>query len=160
MRRGGFTLIELMVCVAIVAILTAIAMPNFAVVVENSQVRSTADQLRDTVMRARQEALKRNAPVRVSSAGNVITLAVPVFGANPAVQIMQFISQANVADAAVTLNGSGRANDDVTFSITSPGYACKANAGPIDCYNVQVFAGGAVRMCDPTKPEGDLKACL
>jgi prepilin-type N-terminal cleavage/methylation domain-containing protein len=160
MNSKGFTLVEMMVCVAIIAIIAGIAVPNFATVIANSHIRSTADQMRDILARAAQEARKRNATVQVSAANNVVSLSVPAFGANPAIPLTQFTSKAAISNGVVSVNGSGRANADVTFSITYPGFACKGNSGPVECYNVQAFVGGAVRVCDPTKSEGDMKACL
>lgn len=160
MSARGFTLIELMVSVAILAVLVSIALPNFSGVIANAQVRSAADQLRDMVGRARQEALKRNVPVTLAAAGNVVTLSIPAFGAAPSVQLTQFVSKAQISDGSVTLTGSGRAISAATFNIAAPTLACKAANGPVTCYSVQVFTGGAVRMCDPTIATGSAKACL
>lgn len=160
MKARGFTLIELMVSVAIIAVLVSIALPSFSGVIANAQVRAAADQLRDMVGRARQEALKRNVPVALAAASNVVTLSIPAFGAAPAVQLTQFVSKAKISDGSVTLSGSGRADSAVTFKISSPTLACKAERGPVTCFSVQVFTGGAARMCDSTIAAGSAKACL
>ena len=159
-RHAGFTLIEVLVVVAILGIIAAMALPNFSVVLANSSVRSTADQLRDTVTRARLEALKRNAPVVVAANSGVITLTVSAFGSTPAFEITRFTVKASVSDSSVTLEGSGRASEQGEFSVASPAYACKAAGGPIDCYRLQVFKGGVVRTCDPAKEKGEAKACI
>jgi len=159
MKPRGFTLVEVMISLAIVVVLTSIALPNFGPVVADAQVRSSADQLRDMVGRARQEAVKRNVPVALTAAGNVVTLSIPAFGAAPAVQLTQFIPTASIADGAVTMTGSGRANAAAAFEVTSGKYACKASNGPVTCLTVKVFAGGAARMCDPAKAAGSAKAC-
>lgn len=160
MAQRGFTLIELMIGVAIVAILASLALPNFAQQIADSEVRSTADQLRDSLVRVRQEALKRNVPVTLAVKDGVGALGVAAFGASPAVSITSFTYKGSVSEGAVTLNGSGRAQADASFMVSSPRYACKADAGPITCYKIQVFAGGAVRMCDPSKLAGEVRACL
>jgi len=159
MKPNGFTFIEVMISLAIVVVLASIALPNFAPVVANAQVRSTADQLRDMVGRARQEAVKRNVPVVLSAASNVVSLSIPAFGTAPAVQLTQFAPTANIADGAVTMTGSGRANAPAAFEVTSGNYACKAANGPVTCLTVKVFTGGAARMCDPAIATGSPKAC-
>jgi type IV fimbrial biogenesis protein FimT len=160
MRERGHTVIELVVGVAILAILASMAVPNFSQLIADAKIRSTADQLRDSIVRARQEALKRNAPVTLSVANGVGTLSVTAFGASPAVDITSFTYKGRVSGGQVTLNGSGRASADANFLVTSPQYTCKADGGPINCFKIQVFVGGAVRMCDPSKRPGEVRACL
>jgi type IV fimbrial biogenesis protein FimT len=64
----GFTLIELMVTIAIVAILAAIAIPNFDAILASSQSRAAISDLSASLALARSEAMKRAAPVRIKSA--------------------------------------------------------------------------------------------
>jgi type IV fimbrial biogenesis protein FimT len=160
MRERGYTLIELIVGVAILAILASMAVPSFSRVIADSKVRSTADQLRDSIVRARQEALKRNAPVTLSVEEGVGTLSIAAFGASEAVDITSFTYKGKVSTGAVTLNGSGRASADASFLVSSPQFKCKVDGGPVTCFKIQVFVGGAVRMCDPSKPVGGVRACL
>ena len=70
-RSGGFTLIELMVTIAVMAILLGIAVPSFNNATLNSKLRSYAYALSNSATLARGEAIKRNAPVIlcVSSSG-------------------------------------------------------------------------------------------
>jgi type IV fimbrial biogenesis protein FimT len=67
----GFTLVELMVTVAVMAILLGIAVPSFNEVMLGSKLSSFASSLSGSALLARSEAIKRNAPVTlcVSSTG-------------------------------------------------------------------------------------------
>lgn len=64
MRRSpGFTLVEMMVVVAIMAILMAAAIPSFMTWLRNVQVRNQAEALLNGIQLARTEALRRNEKV-------------------------------------------------------------------------------------------------
>ena len=63
---AGFTLMEVMVAVAILGILSAIAFPNFQYTMENNRVRTSASDAHVAIMLARSEAIKRNDDVTIS----------------------------------------------------------------------------------------------
>lgn len=60
LRRSGFTLIELMVTLAIVAILASLAAPQFQRTIANSNLKSTANSFNAAILQARSEAIKNN----------------------------------------------------------------------------------------------------
>lgn len=64
----GFTLIELMIAVAIVGILAAIAMPSFTYTIQNNRVKTAATDMHLSLLLARSEAIKRNDDVVLATA--------------------------------------------------------------------------------------------
>lgn len=65
----GFTLVELMVVVFIAAVLAAVATPSMGRLIATQRVRAAAGDLHLALVRARSEAIKRNAPVTLSPVG-------------------------------------------------------------------------------------------
>jgi prepilin-type N-terminal cleavage/methylation domain-containing protein len=69
----GFTLIEVLVVVAIAALLSSIAYPAFTEIVDQEQVRSTTTDFMDSVNIARSAAIKSGKPVIMCSTNNGTT---------------------------------------------------------------------------------------
>jgi type IV fimbrial biogenesis protein FimT len=61
----GFTLIELMVSLSILAILVTLASPTLAEWIRNARLRSTAEALRSGLQQARAEAIRLNTGTRL-----------------------------------------------------------------------------------------------
>ena len=66
----GFTAIELMVMVAILAILAGIAAPSFNPIIERWRVRQISEELQSTLYFARAEAIKRGGNVTILRSGD------------------------------------------------------------------------------------------
>jgi type IV fimbrial biogenesis protein FimT len=62
MRRGsaGFTMLELMAVITIMAILAALAIPGFGYLAANTKVKGASTELYLAMIRARSESVKRN----------------------------------------------------------------------------------------------------
>lgn len=61
----GFTMVELMVTLAVLAILLAMAVPSFRDFAERSALRGAADNVVGVIAAAKEEAVKRDSLVRV-----------------------------------------------------------------------------------------------
>lgn len=68
-NQHGFTAIELMVVIAIVAILATLAAPSFNPLIERWRVRSASENLTSTLYFARSEAIKRGGGVTIDATG-------------------------------------------------------------------------------------------
>lgn len=68
-RPHGFTLVELMVTLAVLAILASIAVPGFQNLIQNNRATSMANELTTAMNLARSEAVKRGIEVSVCPDG-------------------------------------------------------------------------------------------
>jgi type IV fimbrial biogenesis protein FimT len=125
-NSGGFTMIELMVVIAIFAIMGALAAPSMTKLIANQRLRSVATDLHLDLVKARAEAIKRNRDVTVSptdgswTAGWSIVdpanpdLRLDIRGPSPSVSISTTATQ-------VVYRGTGRTTpaSGASFVITS-----------------------------------------
>jgi len=91
-RLRGFTLVELMIGLAVFALLLALGMPSISEMLQNLKLRGTAESILSGLQIARAEALKRNQTVAFiltstdPTAASVGTYASTAAGPNWAVQ--------------------------------------------------------------------------
>jgi type IV fimbrial biogenesis protein FimT len=118
-RSRGFTLIELMVTLTILAIMMGIAVPSFRTFVENQKVKTASFELMTSVMIARSEAIKRNATATLTPTASESwasgwsvaagTTTVHSQSTMDAVTITQMdADKAEIAPTAITFGASGR----------------------------------------------------
>ena len=69
-RSGGFTIVELMVAVAVLAVLVALAVPNFNDASLSGRLNSFANSLVASAQVARSEAIKRNSTIRLCASSD------------------------------------------------------------------------------------------
>ena len=165
---AGFTLVELMIGLAIMAILTLLGFPSFTAWLQNLQIRNSAEAIQNGLTLARGEAVRRNTQVTFTMAGPDASWTVAVV--NPAETVQsrsgsESTRNAQIAttNATITFDGLGRTDlaADATIQITNPtGGACGTGTTDMRCLNVTVAVGGQARMCDPqVTTAGDTRRC-
>ena len=71
-KQKGFTLIELIVAVAIVGILVTLATPSFQSLIQSNRIQGAATEFQAAMALARSEAIKRGADAKVTVLANVL----------------------------------------------------------------------------------------
>jgi type IV fimbrial biogenesis protein FimT len=74
-RVQGFTLIELMVTIAVIALLAAVAAPAMVTLMNSNRLSSSAGELTAALQLARAEAIRRSAAVTVCGSEDGLTCA-------------------------------------------------------------------------------------
>jgi len=69
-RIRGFTLIELMIVLAILGVILSIALPGFSEISLSTRLKAYANEMVSSVYLARSEAVKRNAPMKLCVSTN------------------------------------------------------------------------------------------
>lgn len=110
-KQRGFTLIELMVIIALVAIMAGIAVPSFTQFVRNNRVTTQADEIHRFLQYARGEAVVRRREQMVT-----VTLQDPVklklelehrvFETVPSLRFGHTLPQQDVNDIGFLANGT------------------------------------------------------
>lgn len=168
LRARGFTLVELMVVVAVIAILVVVAAPSVSDWLQNAKTRSVAESVQNGLRYAQAEAasLSRQTtfvttatawtvdyinvapsdtttaphPLQVSPAGGLQGAVITPSGTTTAV--IAFTSLGRVLGGA-TVAALTPLIQDATFDVTNPTGSRRLR--------VVLSQGGKTRMCDPDK---------
>ena len=168
-RSRGFTLIEMMIGLAILGILFISALPSYSAWMQNMQTRSTAESILNGAQLARAEAMRRNNNVQLTLAGTGWTVTVVRSGeqvqARPAPDgsVNTTVTITPAAANSVTFNWLGRVtpNNDGTPSITQVDVGSTVLAVPESReLRTTVGLGGSIRLCDTQASAGDPRSCL
>lgn len=169
----GFTLVEMIIAIAILAITIGLGLPSYKVWIQNTKLRNAAESLVNGLQLARAEAVRRNAPVAFTlGAGSAWTVGCVSAGPScPA--LIQSRAQGDGSSAAVTVAApdGNSVRFDAFGRMTQPAPAAGFAVFNVDLnpavlsaslsrdLRVIVDIGGSVRMCDPNVGTGDPRAC-
>lgn len=171
----GFTLVELMIAVAVTGILLVLGVPALRGVVENTRIRANAESLKYGLDLARNDAIRMNTQIEFASTSAGWVVRVPT--ANDSGQVLHSGTGREASHLVAFTMTPGNA-DRVTFDAfgrrlavnTSNGSApitqvdvTSANPPSISGYRpmrVQVLPGGSARLCDPAVGATDPRVCL
>lgn len=178
LRQQGFTMVELMIAVTVLAILLSVGLPSFQAWIVNARIRTTAEAMQNGLQLARSEAVKRNTRVRFILSGTGWT--VQTDGGTP-IQTRPSGEGSSGVTVAVTPNGATQVtfnalgmsvfNTDASLSILSLEMdvpttilaAAQSRELRITVASSQALgipAGGQIRMCDPYfTAAGDPRSC-
>lgn len=169
--QRGVTLIEMTVTISIAAILVALAIPSFKIMLANAQIRTAAQALHDGLQLARVEAIRRNERV-IFTKGTQSAWTVSIESDTSTVQTRPYTEGSTAASVTVTPGGStqvtfnslGRvvANTDASSSISQLDADVPSTLLPAaDSHELRITitTGGAIRLCDPNATAGVGMGC-
>ena len=168
-QSRGFTLIEMLIGIALVTILMLTAVPAFNHWIVNTRIRNAAEGIINGMQIARAEAVRRNTLAQiVIGTDSGWTVSLPLTGEQvqqrPAADGASNVTVTILPAGADTLTFSGMGwvanNDDASPSITRIDVTSANTAGTeVRPLRVILGTGGAMKMCDPAVAAGDPRAC-
>jgi type IV fimbrial biogenesis protein FimT len=168
--QSGFTIAELMLALAVSAILVAIAVPSMRSFIENARIRATSESIQNGLSLARNEAVRRNEriefvaldtgwQVRVPGSGTPLQEASGREGRNGLT-----LTFAPTDADRITFDSFGRttANADASAAITQVDIESTnpPSSGIYRPLRLQIQATGAARLCNPAVGAGNPAVCL
>ncbi len=157
--QHGFTLVELMISLVVLAVLTTLGAPSFFEWLQNSQTRSGAEAVLNGIQVARSEAIQRNARVMVVFVPPSTGWTVSVDADDTVIQSRSgaegtsnaVLTATPAAATTITFGalGSVTTNKDTSAPITQVDMTNSQFAGA-RTLRVVITGGGGIRMCDPS----------
>lgn len=124
-KLGGFSLIELMIVISVLAILLGIGVPSFRELIASQKARAAASALHDSLLLARSEAIKRNSTVTLSvNSSNLANgWSVLLSDGTTSIRTQEAFSELTFSPSAPSLGYSplGRLNSGTLTTVTISG---------------------------------------
>lgn len=150
---GGFTLIELMVSVAVLAVGLALAAPGLSTMIANYRLHSAAEGVINGLNYARAEAVRRNSPVSftLDAGGSGWTVAqvapATTLQARANGEAARITATSSTASLSVTFTPTGFVD---TTGVRLSRVNVSSTVAGTETRRIDIFGGGLIRMCDPS----------
>lgn len=136
-RASGFTTIEMLVVITIVAILAAIAAPNMGLMIKRQRIKTAAFDVFSSLTFARSEAIKRNTTVTITPTSNDWALGWQITDSNNNVLRDQkgWDNLTVIGPATVAFSGAGRlaAGAGTPFALRGGSYGAAVETSNYRC---------------------------
>ena len=171
-QAAGFSLVEILVSMAVLGTLLAVGLPSYLTWMQNAQIRTAAESISNGLQVAKNEAIRRNARVQFQLT-NLTAWQINLASDPGGTPIQARAHEEGSANAIVTMfpdntattvtfNSLGRvvSNADGTTTLTRVLIENPVlNTTDMRPLNVVIPQYGGVRMCDPKVAAGDPRGC-
>lgn len=139
--QRGFSLIELIITLAVLGVVVSIATPNFQSLMANQRVKAAADDLLMSIMYARAEAIKTRSAIEVVRSGDDWSDGWSVRQGDVVLRKddKSGLLVSGFAGDRLTFSRSGRLSDVLTFSVCD-------EAGKAEGRRIDVSLSGQARV--------------
>lgn len=150
-HQSGFTIIELMITIAVIAVLAAIATPSFTDLIERNRITGAAEAIKSELQFARSEAVKQSCDTTLTFIDGNSWQAI-LTRCDGTTRVL------NATSSKVSLSGTTFTDDEVTFRFRR-GEADQNNAGVTvvsDNYTLQIRVVNSriIDICYPVGAKG------
>jgi type IV fimbrial biogenesis protein FimT len=156
-KNSGFSLMELMTIIGILAILAAIAIPSYLGWRDNTQLTRAAQDMYSIFQKAKIEAARRNVVVAITFDANVATVYVDSSPPNLDYDVGEIvINSIDLSDyPGINLDTSEGGGDGIIFSNPDDSIAFAPNGFPLD--NTGSLTSGTVFLINRKSAKASIR---
>lgn len=163
MRQRGFTVIELLVVVTVIAILSAIALPSFSNAYMTNRLASYSNNFVASVQFARSEAIKRGVPMIMCASSNGTSCTTSASSWQPGWIVYCEASSSTATSCTsggsslLVLQKQDALSSSYSFTTTSPstsGYSISFPAGGVGV-SVGASSAASLKLCRSSPSAGE-----
>lgn len=126
---AGFTLVEMLVAMVVMAVLLGLAMPSMSAWIRNSRLRAASDSLQDGLRLAQSEALRRSRQVVFSLTDEKATTAAYTAKADGTNWAAKTVTTMSAGEESALIEAGVMAELSTNIVITGPKSICFSSIG-------------------------------